>query len=355
MNVSELYDLTYWVTEHLDEAGIPAKYKALQAILQHNTQPSEPKQSFEAQKNDLTQSLEAVPMQRLTKDQLRYLAQLGIAQAIGQEGIDTIEDTLFRNVIDEATSAKDIQAMLAELTAGITKSNQIKTGLDEVVIAEDYEIDDEVLIRVSFTGQASMSHITDFKDWGKVWWEIGRGIAMAHDAPPEDVKVVGATRGSVVIELMAVAAIATTTSVILVRAMNVGEKVLDLKLKAAELRNYQLQNEKLAAEIEAEAEAQKTVGIERISEELANELGLKEGNQGEKSNALKNSVKLLVSFVQSGGGIDFVIPEEEQPEVGEDGEDVEVIESKYDQLRFNYQEIRRLEGSVKLLGSGDEE
>ena len=61
MNVSELFDLTHWVTDEIVATKIPQKYQALQQILQQHSKPNQQKQPFETQKNDLT------------KDQLLFL------------------------------------------------------------------------------------------------------------------------------------------------------------------------------------------------------------------------------------------------------------------------------------------
>lgn len=349
MNVSELFDLTHWVTENIQGAQISAKYQALQGILQQNSQPAQPQQPFETQKDDLIKSLRAVPLHHLTKDQLRYLAKLGIAQAVGQEAIDTIEDVLFRNPIDPATAASKLQQMLAELDEGIGKSNQIQTGLDEVVVEEEYEAKDEVLIRVSFTGEATMSHVTDFKDWGKTWWEIGRGIAMAHGATPEDVRVVGATKGSIIIELSSALEIAGTASAIILAGLTLAERILNLLKTAEELKGLKLQNKKFAKELKEIAETEKQAGIEQIIADMAKRLKLGDAD-GEKVNALDRAVKNLVNFTQSGGEVDFVMPEQEV-----EGEEDAEPSPDYKELRKTSQEIRQLESRIKLLESPKEE
>jgi hypothetical protein len=57
-----------------------------------------------------------------------------------------------------------------------------------------------------------MSNVADFRKWGTFWFEIGRGVAMAHNAAPEEIKIVGATKGSIIIELAVVSDIAVTIS-----------------------------------------------------------------------------------------------------------------------------------------------
>jgi len=348
MNVSELFKLTYWITDEIVTTQIPQKYQTLQQILQEHSQPNQQRQPFESQKNDLIGTINDVPLRKLTKDQLTFLTELGIGQAVGEEGVNAIEDVLYKNVIDVATSAQRLQQIHQALSEGIKKSDQIKAGLDNCVVQEEYEAENEVLVRVSFTGDAAMSNVTDFKSWGSIWYEIGRGIAMAHNAAPEDIKIVGATKGSIIIELAVIASIAITTSGIILAALKVAEKSLDIRKKAEEIRNLKLKNKKLATDMEREADKEKEAGIEEISTKLIEKLKIKKDVEGDKANALDKAVKNLVNFIASGGEVDFIIPEEEEQAEGEEKKN---NEPDYENLRITFQEIRQLENKVKLLES----
>ena len=344
MNVSELYSLVHWIDDKIIATEIPQKYQELQVILQRNAQSNQQKAPFETQKDKLIGLLEDVPLYSLTKDQLNFLQELGIAQAVGKEGKNSIEEILYINVIDLATSAQKIQDILQGLNKGIEKSNQIKQGLDGCVLFEEYESNNEILVRVSFTGHATMSNVSDFKKWGKFWYEIGRGITMVHDSSPEDVRIVGATNGSIVIELAMIAGIATTASGIILSALKVAEKVLDIKKKAEEIRNLKLRNKKLAKEIEKEADEERKAGIESITCLAIEELNLNEETEGDKATAFAKAIKNLVSFIEYGGEVDFVLPEDED----ESAEDETTVD-KYESLRVAFQEIRQLEDKIKLL------
>lgn len=340
MNVSELFDLTYWVVSEIQNKNILQKYQALQEILQQHSQPNQQRQPFDSQKEDLINTLKGVPLASLTRDQLDFLSHLEIAQGVGDDGVNAVEEILYKNVIDVATSAQKLQEILQKVARGISKSNQIQQGLDGCVFEEEYEADNEVLMRVSFTGHAQMSNVTDFKSWGSIWYDIGRGIAMAHDASPEEIKIVGATKGSIIIELAVLATIATTTSAIILAALKVAEKVIDIRTKAEELRGLKMRNDKFAKELEAEAEHEKKAGIEEITASVVAELGIKEG-EGDKVKALDKAVKNLVNFIEKGGIVDFVIPD-----TGEEGEGKDDENQK---LRVAFQEIRRLESKITLL------
>lgn len=353
MNVSELFELTYWIDEEIIEKQIPQKYQTLLQVLQQNAQPNQQKQPFEAQQNDLLKTIEEVPLSQLTKEQLIFLRELGIAQSLGNEGTAFVEGVLYKNALDIATAAQKIQEILNKLNKGIQKSNQIKTGLDGCVSMEDYEESDEVMIRVTFSGNASMSNVTDFKKWGNTWHEIGRGIAMANDSSPENIKIVGATKGSVILELATNPAIATTASAIIFAALKLAEKVLDIKKKAEEIKNLKLKNKKISTDLEKAAEEEKKAGIEKICDNLKVELKIGQDSDGDKVTALNKAVKDLIDFVEFGGEVDFVIPEDSDEEGDDEGENA--IKPEYEKLRTTIQEIRLLETKLKLLESGMEE
>jgi len=115
MNVSELYDLTHWITKEIEGTQIPQKYQALQTIIQQHSQPNQQRQPFESQKDDLIKTIRAVPLGQLTRDQIYFLSHLGISEAVGEDGVTIIEDLLYKNVIDVATSATKLQQIIQKI------------------------------------------------------------------------------------------------------------------------------------------------------------------------------------------------------------------------------------------------
>ena len=343
MNVSELYNLTYWADKNIREREIINKYQELQNILQQHTKPNSGKPSFDEQKDRLLENLRSIPLKQLSKDQIKFLEQMDMLDALGDNVAEAVEDILFRNVIDVATSANKLAEIVKKLDTGLNKLKQIQEGLVDCVSYETYEAEDEILIRVTFSQEAAISNVTEFKNWGNVWYEIGRGVAMAHGAPPEDVRIVGATKGSVIFELAVAIAIAKTTSNIILSALKVAEKVLDIKMKAEELSQMKLKNTGLASSLDEEAENEKTHGVKDITESITKELGLKGNSEGDKLSALEKSVTRLVDFIEKGGEVDFVIPDQD-PDKDEKYSDVDMAE-----LRTSFEEIRVLEQKVALL------
>lgn len=340
MNITELLGLTTWITKNISDTGIPKRYKALYSVLQANTQPGQQKQPFESQKDDLISSLRSVPLEQLTRDQHDFLAYLGIADAVGDTSANSLEDVLFRNAIDVANAAKKVQQIFEQLNAGIAKSSSIQSNFSDYATDEQYQLENAVLMRIGFKGQAHLSNVADFKKWGSTWFDIGRGLAMAHDATPEDIRIVGATKGSIVLELIIASAIATTVSGAILAALKVAEKVMDIRKKAEEIRSLKLANDKIAKELESVADKEMEDGIDAIGKEIVKKLGIQVKGDGEKVKALETAVKNLVGFIEKGGDIDFVLPTN-------DGNGEEHGTNR--ELRVAFEEIRRIEQKIALI------
>ena len=346
MNTSELFNLTVWIKTEIEGTSLQKKYQELQSILQQNTVVNRQKAAFHNQKEALLTLIKNIPLYSLTKDQIAFLDKLGIGHVLGEEGINTIEDVLYRNALDMATAAGRIQQMIQVLNSGIEKARKINDGMTGCVLLEQHKLDDDILVRISFTGHASMANVKDFRNWGKTWYEIGRGIAMVHNSSPEDIRIVGATNGSIVIEMAVIASIATTASSIILAALKVAERVLEIKKKAEEIRGLKLLNKKLALDLEKEAETEKKGGVVQISAEMIKELNINLNTEGDKVTAFEKAVANLVNFIESGGEVDFVAPMKENKD-----EDGDTVSPEYESLRNTFTKIRQLENRVKLLES----
>jgi len=344
VQIQELLSLTYWVDENIINAQVPQKYKQLLAVLQHNVnvKNNQPRQEFKTQTDDLVDAIRVITTNGLTNEQERMLDKLNILQNVGLTGVEQLEGILFRNSLDIATAANELAQIYQKISASISSSNQIKGSLQPLLEIEDDEEEDDhdVVMRVHFQNDVALDNISDFKKWGSTWFDIGRGIAMAHDHAPEDIKVIGAQKGSIIIELAVVAAIAATASSIILSALKVADRVLTIRKKAEEIKSLKLSNKKLESDLEREAEKEKKDGLDRITKELSVTLKIDQNGDGEKVKALEKAVKNLINFVENGGEVDFFADEQEV----DDEENPEI-----EQLRVNFAEIKQLEKRVLAI------
>jgi len=174
---------------------------------------------------------------------------------------------------------------------------------------------------------------------------------MAVGAAPEDIRVVGANKGSLIIVLATVYTIAQVIATVLLKSLEVAEKVLNLQKMGQEVKNLGLTNTKLENEIRSSAEAERAEGIEAISRDVTRDLSAKGQIDGEQQSTLENSIKKLISFIEKGGQVDLILPVESKndkaDELTSDGQ-------KIQQLREDVQRIRALESEMKLLDHDSE-
>ncbi len=344
MQVTELLQLTHWIDKNIKAANVAQKYQQLQAILQQNVNArnNQPRQPFKDQKDDVIATIKEVSTGSLTNEQERMLDTLGIERHLGSHGIDKLEDILFKNGLDMATAAAEVATIHQEIASGVSQSDQLKASLTPL-FAEEEEGEDEtadVVMRIHFQNEVAMDNLSDFKKWGATWWDIGRGIAMAHNYAPEDIKVVGAQKGSIIIELAVIAAIATTTSTIILSALKVADRVLTIRKKAEEIKSLKLNNKKLEEDLEKEAEKEKNQGQKNITQEISVTLNIDGNGDGEKLKVLEKSVKNLINFVENGGEVDFYADDES---ISDDNK------QDIDQLKVNFAEIKKLEQRVLAI------
>lgn len=117
---------------------------------------------------------------------------------------------------------------------------------------------------------------------------------------------------------------------------------MDIKATAQKLRSLKLQNDKFVNDLETEAENERQIGIEKITGDIVSQLKLDVKHEGDKVKALDTAVKSLVNFIERGGVVDLIAPnDDEEPEEGHVG--------KYEKLRVTFEKIRQLEHDMTLL------
>jgi hypothetical protein len=353
MQIQELLNLTYWFEDNIVENEILEKYSAFfSKVNQNATRPAnQPAQPFETEKDNLYETLNNVTFQSLSLEQIKFLDSLEISELLGENGVNLIESVLHENTFDIATVAQKIQDFLSRIQNAQNVLTKIQESLSEHFETEDSEIPgDSVLMRVYFQNEVSMKNLTDFKKLSATWYEIGRGIAMAQNHSPEDFKIIGAQKGSLIIELAVLVGIAKAISTILLSGLKVADRVINILKKAEELKELKLKNRKIVNELKKEAEQEKEKGVGNILDEAIKDLKLKPNEEGDKVAALEKSIRKLVDFTQNGGAVDFVQADEEEED--EEGENNKNLRPEARKLRENISEIRLLEDKIKLLEEG---
>lgn len=357
MNLDELWGLSQWFQKAIVKPNIQNLYSNLTSVVRQNIQPNQPRAALESQKTALLDALRQIDLSELTRDQFTFLSKVGITEFLGKSGAEKVEGILYEGGIDIVTAAQRLQDITTKFNRAVERFSHITQGLNEVVTpsAEPTLQAEEVLLRVTFTSKASISNVVDLKHWSDKWHKIAHGIAMAHNKAPETIRVVGAARGSLILELATSAAIAQTTSTIILSALEVSKRYVDLLQGVAKLKAMHLRNQKIMSELKKEAEEGRDEAVTKISSEITKMLGLKTDQEGDKVRALGSAIKTLVNFLTEGGEVDCVVPQNSDAV----DDDVKTMRAK---LRQDFETIRSLEEDLRRIeykpdddGDGDAE
>lgn len=345
MNAGELAAVPVWIQREVADRGIPALYSELASAIQNNARGSP--QAFDSEKRQLISAIEKVDLSALTNAQIAFLDEkLNLLPHLGHRGIEEIEGVLFRNSLDISTAAGEMNRISSEVQSAIHRASQINGALAGLINPSDIQ-SDEILLRVVFDHKAAISDIVDLKKWAAEWHDIGRGIAMAVGETPKDLRVVGAQTGSIIITLATTYAIARVASSILLKALEVAEKVQGLRKMQLEIQSLKLSNQQALVALKEQEKNERTEGLKSIGTSVSEDMGL----DGEKMVALEKSIGKLLSFIEKGGEVDLVLPFD----IGDQPEGLGEEEKK---ISSNVAKIRELERSQRLmpyLVSEDEE
>lgn len=345
MQIDELLNLCIWFKNNIEKKNISQKYLNLFNKMNINVRRMNGQQAqpFLDEKNILFESLSEINIEDLTIEQIKFLEQLEVADLISGTTTKLIDTDLIENNLDIATATNIIKDYSDKIANAQSVLQAIYNTLNPYFEThENEELDEnEVLMRIYFQSGVSINNLIDLKKLSYNWFEISRGIAIALDEAPESFKVIGAKKGSIILDLAVIVGVATTVSKILLEALKVADRVFDIKKKAIEIKSLKLQNKKIEQELNAEAHLEKENGIKIIVEETIKQLGLNTQNEGDKVIALEKSVKKLLEFTENGGQVDFVFNESvsKNPELRE--------ENKL--LKQNVEKIRELESKIKYL------
>jgi hypothetical protein len=346
MQIQELLKLIEWVEKNVKKNQIPQKYTNLISGMTQNVNArnNQPKQSFDTHREALVTSLPLVSFENLTIEQIKLLEKFEIKNALGTRAVEIIDDILYRKGMDIASAVQDITEISKKINSSVLKLDEIEKSLIGVVDASDEtEVPkDSVFMRIYFSGDSSITDVTELKRLAGVWYDIGRGVAIANNQSPEDFKIIGASKGSVVLELVVIAGMATSISTILLAGLKVTEKVLDILKKVEELKAMKLGDKEIVSGLKKEAENTRVEGIKKITTEITTKLKIKEDGESDKIIALEKSVKNIIEFTEKGGAIDFIQPEDLD-------EESEGVNKELREFRENCTKIRLLEEKIKLL------
>lgn len=347
MQLTELHHLVNWIDNNVRVPNLPALYQQVNAILQQNVanRNGQSKQSFEPQKVKLFEMLRDIDPSSLNLSQQRMLDTLGLSEVLGSKAIDNIENILFKNSLDIANAHKEFNALVQKINEGLALTNQIKAPFDKLFTEEsddDTLRRNETLMRVHFQHDSSISNVEEFSKWGEKWKSISYGFTRAVDCSVEDIRITGASKGSVILELVAATPIVAMIGGGIkwtLDAIKTGLEIRHQMVATENLKIDQKSKQQMLKLLESSLNNHRKEQIENITNRLVDEHKLNvNSDRGDNVNQLRKSVKDLYEFIEGGGEIDLS-PHEEQQNQNE----IKLLTQDIHDAREISQEIKALE------------
>lgn len=348
MDVKELFDFSKWYLKYATEAL--RQYENLQKKLQHNAQQPQ-KQPVRDDLNKLLETLRGMPFQVLTSEQIDLLVQEKVENSLGAVGAKNLERIVKSGRFDPASAAQDVSEIVNSLQASVSRIQQVHDSLSAISDLGDEESTfEQITIRVHFKDSAAISDVSEWKSWADEWYEIIRGVTMSVGEAPEDVKVLGAHQGSVIMVLGATAAVTGTLLLIsnhltkiALNSLQVANGIADFKHK---LRLNRTVSEGLQKALEQSEKENLTELLAAAKESLPAPIN------GEQESALKRSIEKYKKFTEKGGEVDFIAPPDTDMYDADELDEKEV--EKIESVRENIAELRDTREETRLLTNENE-
>lgn len=341
MDISELYSFALWY-----RGGVPgalARYRKLHKLIHHNATQAQ-KLPIEEPLEGLLAYLQEMRMHELSNEQIRILRSLDVEKYVGDLGAEFIIQLIKQSHYDPASAAQ-------QLSAGIDSLQKINGHTEQVIaVFEGLNLlsppagvtDGRMLIRLEFRKKASIDNVVSLKTWASQWHDIVRGASMAVNEPPNNTLVVGASRGSIIIELAATLAVARILITLVKAAIGVAKDFALLMHSIEDLRQKKLLTGTIESAMNAEADRRSENSVETILSSIREMLG-KEVN-GDQENSLTAAIRKLLAFHKKGGEVDFVSPSQTDADSTKDEGPAAIAE-----LRDLIEELRSDKEEVKML------
>lgn len=256
--------------------------------------------------------LSEIDLEALSFDDIEILEKLGLKYIVLSSAIPGLHKVSEQGDIQEiaariSDSLETLKSVNIQFTHFLNAFNAIFRDAPDV---EETDHHGKVLTRVRFHNDALISNVVNLSDWTARWNTIARGYSMTLGQAPETFEVVGASKGSIIFDLLldfeTVKLFSETFNLLAETVFNVAE--MYGVIKAAEFMKGT--NPNLYKQIVEHTKAEAEKNHEEMAEQVAGKLLEKfqqngQNRDGEVKESLKRSVKELNNFVNKGGDINF--------------------------------------------------
>lgn len=352
MDIEEVIRLAGWYSENT--RAVQKKYAALVGVLQNNSQQPTQQPVAEPLK-ELKSALAEMPTAKLSVLQLGVLERLGVSDLLGRRGKRWVDKKIRSTTYDPATTYQTLheahqRISSAQQILNTFRENAVSIGFSDAPF--DIDLEHPYRVNVIFKEGASIDDVTEWKKSASEWELIFAGVSAVVGQRPEDVRVVGASSGSIILTVAASPLVAKVLASISKSIASIANDYLDFQMRREELERSRMMTEVIRTDLARQEKERRASGIDRIIDAVKEVAP----NATEEAVAkLRKSVEKQIGFAERGGELDFV---DERNGVGEVDEgladDFEQIRVMIEQFRAEKQKYNLLTKPVEDPDDSDE-
>ncbi|WP_113778429.1 hypothetical protein [Loktanella sp. D2R18] len=345
MDVKEVIRLSRWMTNFMAQAG--PKFKQLDQNLANNSRQGQSAAPVQEHLDFITKTLDAWDTTELSSLQVMTLKKLEVYRFLGRHGAVWLNDVVKTQSYDIATLSTQVSASVKALFEASKQLQLASTALNNIGITADEYVTDAVAgryrVAVIFKADASIDNVADLKKRVNDWHVTVTGIGNAVGETVDHTTVTGADTGSLMVFLGMTAQAALILAMISKSITVVAANILDLQIKAEELRSKRLTNDAME---QAFSDQQRDLKKEAIATAMRSiEPHLNVPLTTETRPKLELSIKNLLKFAEQGGEVDIETPVESSDELASD----ETVAAVTAELRAMVVEKRKADSDLKAL------
>lgn len=352
MDVLEVIKLADWFDENL--APVREKLGALVSVLQNNSQqPAQ--QPVAPVLNALLPASGNMRVDQLSTAQLSVLEKLDADYLIGSRGRSWVDATVRSSTYDPATTYRTIQEASSRLDTVHQRLLNFRSHALELNFEKSVPTaaDQPFVFSIIFKNGAEIRNIREWRKSAQDWELILSSAATVAGDRPEDVSVLSAESGSIIVWLGAGAAVTKILATISKHIAAMANDFLDFQLKKEELRRSRMMSSAIEADLKRQEGERRDSGKVAI---LAQIKSLAPEAVPEDIAKLDKAVDKLIDFFEKGGDMDFVssTPESDS-EVDEnrlDGGDTEGVDQVIRDFRKEVEKAKLL-SDLRGVKGGD--
>ena len=305
LQIIEIIRLSRWMEAHTQ--SITGQYTSLVQVLEQNARQGQ-QQPVAEHLEELSNVVGEMPTRELSDAQLSLLESRGVAKLIGGRGSRWLDETIKSTSYDPATTYNTVREAfqrLQQTNARLQEFANVAKDFSIVELSED-QGQDPYIVSVIFRDGASIKNIRDWKKSAADWELIFSGITEVVDERVETVKVVGASNGSIILTLATSVLVTKVLATISKHISMIANDYLDFQLKRQELERSRMMSDAIRDDLDRQEnerkEQSRNVILDAISE-------LVPDAKPEALSKLEKAIDKQIKFGESGGRVDFVVPE----------------------------------------------